>query len=205
MMGDVKKICLIVDLEGFHIAARKSKLYSVVVHEMGQCAWPGSDAFCGTFHYFPTDKYRDLHLRDRRSVKYVMDHIHGLSYHPTCEEQVRPPWQLYEDIEDLYNTHKTSDRVLVGCKGGRVEMEILSKMGIPSVNLEHLGCPKFDTMTRLATMGSCGHHAKPLCHHCPQVECYHFMQWLRKTLKLPRDCNFVNIERALRLAGNNTV
>ena len=49
---------------------------------MGWCAWPAFDAFCGTFHYFPTDKYRDLHLRDRRTVKYVTDHIHRLPSHP---------------------------------------------------------------------------------------------------------------------------
>ena len=31
MMGDLEKICLIVDLEGFHIAARKGKPKSFVV------------------------------------------------------------------------------------------------------------------------------------------------------------------------------
>ena len=38
MMGDVAKNCLIMDLEGFHIAARKGKPKSFVVREMGWCA-----------------------------------------------------------------------------------------------------------------------------------------------------------------------
>ena len=199
-MSEIEKICLIVDLEGFQLAARKGKPKEFVVRERGWCVWPGADAAsCGSLHYYPTDKYRDLHLRDHRTVKYVTEQIHGLLYHPTQAEKARPPWQMYKDLEDLYKTHSTPERMMVAYKGGVVEKEVLSKLGIPSLDLEKVGCPKFDIMNRVTTMGSCSHHAHPLRHHCPKVECYHFMQWLQKTLHLTYDSHFVNLERVSHL------
>ena len=132
-------------------------------------------------------------------MKYVTEQIHGLPYHPTSAENARPQWQLYKDLEELYNTHSSSDRRMVGYKGCVVEKEVLSKLGIPSLDLEKVGCPKFDSMNRVITVGSCGHHADPLRYHCPRIECYHFMQWLRKTLHLPYDFHFVNLKRASKL------
>ena len=75
-----------------------------------------------------------------------------------------------------------------------MEKEVLSKLGIPTVDLEKVGCPKFDIMNRVTTVGSVGHHADPLRHHCPKVECYHFMQLLRKTRHLTYDFHVVNLE-----------
>ena len=162
MMKELENICLIIDLEGFPLAARKGKPKEFVARELGWCVWPGFDATsCGSRHYFPTDKYHNLHLRDRRTVKYVREQIHGLPYQPSPTENARPQWQWYKDLEDLYNTHSSSDRRMVAYKGG-VEKEILSKLGIPSLDLEKVGCPTFDSMTRVITVGSCGHHANPL-------------------------------------------
>ena len=201
MMTDLNAICMIVDLEGFQLSARQGRPKTFVVRELGWCVWPGVGPMsCGCYHYYPKDKYHRLPLRDRRTVKYVKEHIHGLSYDPSRAEHAGPPWQVAQDLEELYKTHSTPERNRVAYKGGQVEKDMLAKLGIPSLDLETVGCPRFESLTRVVTVGSCGHHTNPLRHHCPQVECYHFMQWLRKTLHLPYDFHFVNLERACKLS-----
>ena len=199
-MTDLTTVCMIVDLEGFHLSARQGRPKEFVVRELGWCVWPGLGSMsCGFKHYYPKDKYHRLPLRDRRTVNYVRDHIHGLSYDPSRKEHARSQGQVTKDLQELYKTYSTPERNRVAYKGGHVEKDLLAKLGIPSLDLETVGCPKFESLNRLTTVGSCGHHLNPLRHHCPRVECYHFMQWLRKTLRLPYDFHFVNLERACKL------
>lgn len=197
---DLNKVCLVIDLEGFHVSASRGNPKQFLVRELGWCAWPGHAHDVGSYRYFNLREFRTLLLKDQKTCRYVSKHIHGLPYRPTPEEQARPPWQLREDLRNLYNLHRTPERPSVAYKGGHVEKNLLDKMGIPCVDLEVWGCPKFENLNRLTTVGGCGHHADPLRHHCPQVETYHFVQWIRRTLHLPRDINFVNLERALRMA-----
>lgn len=196
---DLDRVCLVIDLEGFPVGPSRGKEKRFLVREMGWCAWPGYASDVGSHSYFILENTHSLTLNDRRTIRYVTTHIHGMTYTPAPEEHSRAPWQLYDDIRNLYNTHRTSDRQLVAYKGGHIERDILQKMGIPSLDLESWGCPKFDQLPRLITVSGCGHHADPLRHHCPRTECYHFMQWMRRTMGLPRDINFVNLERASRL------
>ena len=102
-----------------------------------------------------------------------------------------------EDVCRLYDTYKTPERVLVAHKGG-VEGIWLANWKIPHLNLEDFGCPKFDRLPRLTSVGTCGQHARPMELHCPQVECYHFVQWMRSQRALTHDTNYIHYERTMR-------
>ena len=60
-------------------------------------------------------------------------------------------------------------------------------------------CPKFDDMPRLRGVRSCGYYQDPLRHHCPKVECYHFVEWIWRMIDLPYDLSLINMERVHRL------
>ena len=73
---------------------------------------------------------------------------------------------------------------MVGYKGGHVEKDLLNKLNIPSLNLETLGCPKYDVLrhehlkyTNLSP--SCGFHQDDTRHHCPVTECHAFYVWYK--------------------------
>ena len=192
-MSDLNRIGMIIDLEGFHLNPRRGKPGEFLPRELGWCDWRGCGH--GSHHYAHSSRYPDLPLRDRRTVRYVTQKVHGLPFLPTPEEQARPAFQMTQDIKELYKEYCTPERPLVGYKGGTIERDTLETLGIPSVNLERFGCPKYDDMSRLTTVKSCGHHEKPLVHHCPQVECYHFVQSMQKMNGLSWDTNYVNLER----------
>ena len=167
------KICVVIDLEGFHIKTRDG----FHVRELGYCDCRrhsmGSKSY-QTFGYL-----MDLPMRDRRTVEYVIKHIHGLSYTPKLRENARPPYEIHDDVLALYEQHRTPQRDLIGYKGGHVEKDLLDSLNIPSHNLED-GCPPFREMELLVGVWGCGHHQKPSIHHCPMIECVHFVNWMRK-------------------------
>ena len=111
----------------------------------------------------------------------------------------------FTDVHHLYQKQKTSEQPLVACRGGMIERQWLTLWGIPHIDLEPLGYPKFDHLPRLGSVGSCGRHRDPLCHHCPKGECYHFVQWMQGQRGLDHDMCYVNheqrIENILREIG----
>ena len=128
-------------------------------------------------------------------------HSHCTPPHPRFtlysahREQACPAADLEQDVKDLVHKFQQPDKTVVAYKGGHYEKELLQRWGIPHFNLEQAQCPKFDTMTRLCRPTSCGCHDHPWRHHCPQIECYHFVHWMRGQLGLDRDWNFVNMHR----------
>ena len=69
------------------------------------------------------------------------------------------------------------DGVLIDCKQSRFFFLSLSSRGKTS---------------RTPARGVCGHHDEPLRHHCPRVECYHFVSWMRHQCGLPHNWNMCN-------------
>ena len=182
-------VCLVLDLEGFEVQGQ------FLVRELGWCDWTGQH--WGTTHYYPIQPYSEA-WKDRRLVRFVRRHIHGLPYTPTHREQARPAAALEQDVRELVHKFQQPDKTVVAYKGGHYEKELLQRWGIPHFNLEQARCPKFDTMTRLCRPTSCGCQDHPWRHHCPQIECYHFVHWMRGQLGLDRDWNFVNLHRLHR-------
>lgn len=99
----------------------------------------------------------------------------------------RPPHQDVYDINSLperimnfYEAVKTNENYVVGFKGGHVEKDVLEELQIPYLNLEDLGCPRFDDMdTKDLNRLACRYHRR-LNLHCPAVEVTAFRRWYRQ-------------------------
>ena len=130
-------LCFILDLEGFFI----NKTFHV--RELGYYTWNeehGRHAF-----RIPVPR-QDLAQKDKQTVNFVIRKIHGLSYQPSQAEHPQHPRVVLRMVQDLYGDYSTPDRTVVGYKGGHVEKDLLNKLNIPSLNLETLGCPKYDVL-----------------------------------------------------------
>ena len=60
-----------------------------------------------------------------------------------------------------------------------MEKDLLEKLNIPSLNLETLGCLKYDDIRTemYPLVSSCGFHKDESIHHCPVKECHAFWKW----------------------------
>ena len=170
----MEKICAVIDLEGFQLES----MGGFHVRELGFCDWERNRKGSVTYETF--GRVSDLPEKDRKSVVFVTNKIHGLSYYPTPQENAYPPWRIDDHVRAIYQMAKTRQRDRIGYKGGHVEKDLLERLKIPSHNLEDDGCPRFREMKRLAGVESCGHHRNPRIHHCPKVECEHFVNWMRE-------------------------
>lgn len=84
---------------------------------------------------------------------------------------------LPERIMRFYNNVKTKENKVVAFKGGHVEKDVLEELEIPYLNLEDLGCPRFDDMdTKDLKRLACPYH-KRMKIHCPAVEVTAFRKW----------------------------
>ena len=189
LLAMLARVCLVLDLEGVELQDQ------FIVRELGWCDWTGRHS--GHVHYHPSVPYPE-DWKERRQIRFVRRHIHGLPYYPHGYEKARPAVQLEHDVKRLVEQFQRPDKNVVAYKGGHYEKDLLERWGIPHFNLEQAHCPKFNTMTRLRYASSCGCHDDPFRHHCPQMECYHFVHWMRGQMGLDRDLNFVHTDRVHR-------
>ena len=186
----LNQVCLVIDMDGYRRGS------DFIPRELGWCNHDNTD--CDSIHYYPRWPYSFLSDRDQRTAHYIYQHIHGLNYYPGAWKDYPHFDDLKQDLVDLYNKNKTPERRTIAYKGGHVEKDLLKELKLPSFNLEEAGCPKLDHLPRLRSMASCGQHIDPLNHHCPKVECYHFVQWMRSRQHLPYDQRYVNTHRVNR-------
>ena len=166
-------LCLILDLEGFFI----NKTFHV--RELGYHTWNGEH---GRHAFSIPIPYKTLNDKDKRTVNFVCHKIHGLTYQPCDPERFQDPrvlGPLVKDLHDMYVRCSEGQRTVVGYKGGHVEKDLLQKLNIPSLNLETLGCPKYDDLKSemLPLLPSCSFHKDSFVHHCPVKECHAFWKW----------------------------
>ena len=166
-------LCLILDLEGFFINKRFH------VRELGYVTWNGGH---GRHAFSIPIPYETLKDQDKRSVSFVCRKIHGLTYQPTRAEQVQNPLVIGILVQQIYQESckfSKGQRTVVGYKGGHVEKDLLEKLNIPSLNLEIMGCPKYDVLKTQfnSLLPSCGFHKDDSIHHCPVQECHAFWKW----------------------------
>ena len=163
------QITLIIDLEGFNLSS------GFFVRELGWCTNQGEN---DSQHFYSRLRYKDLNYKDRRTVHYVYKHIHGLRFEAPFREAALPQRDVEGVICALYRGG------LIAYKGGHLEKDLLDKLGLPSINLEELGCPKADSLwSKTENHGACcGHHKKDLfkMEHCPKQETFLFFQWLKQ-------------------------
>ena len=77
------------------------------------------------------------------------------------------------NVVALYRKYRTKTMGVIGYKGGHVEKDLLQRLGIPSVNLEEFGCPKFEHLMvpDFNPVEGCGFHVRQ--SHCAMVKCDH--------------------------------
>ena len=168
----MEEITLIIDLEGFRLSS------GFIFRELGWCTMQGEN---DSQHFYSRVRYRDLNVKDRRTVNYVYKHIHGLRFEAAFREAALPQRDVEAVIRALYRGG------VVAYKGGHLEKDLLDNMGLPSFNLEECGCPKaeFLWLAGYTAEKSCGHHkaANTQFIHCPKQETFLFFQWLQDQLR----------------------
>ena len=119
-------------------------------------------------------------------MAYVKCYVTGLTFRPSpaefqLQETSALPGQDHVPVyvEQLWKHFKTSDCNTVAYKGGTVEFVLLTLLGIPSLNLEPLGCPKFSTLCVDGDYPNCHCHKRSKAH-CSMSECYLFSKWFLK-------------------------
>ena len=113
-------------------------------------------------------RWNNLNQKDERSCKFVMKNIRKLPLGIPRGTKAFPLRSL-EEIH-FYESVKKKNSIV----------DLLKRLGIPSVNLESFGCPKaealFDSLVWLET---CGNHTElNAYHHCAKVEEETFGHWL---------------------------
>ena len=165
--------------------------------ELGRCDHTGQDY--GSIGSKPCMPWPDQSAKDRRTAYHCTRYVHGLPYYP--RESYHVASELLADVRRLYQQYQTTERFTVAHKGG-IEGIWLTTWKIPNLDLDTLGCPKFESLPRLSFVGSCAQRQDPLRHHCPQVECYHFVQCICSQRLLGHDTRYINHERTQRFLAS---
>ena len=162
-------ICLLIDLEGFFI----EKIF--YCRELG---WR-SRTERGNVKYRIPHYFHQLTPKDKVTTTYVTKRVHGLTFYDHPNEQAKPQACVQQDILQLYQRFKSPNQDLVAYKGGHIEKDILKRLNILTINLEHWGCPKFETLLKqgFQEVADCGHHHPS--GHLSTIECETFWHWLR--------------------------
>ena len=173
--GDTRRSSFILDLEGFFI----NKTFHA--RELGYYTWNKEH---GRHAFRLLIPHQDLSEKDKQTVNFNINKIHGLSYQPNPQEHGQHPRVIPRLVRDLYQDDSTPNRPVVGYKGGHVEKDLLNKLNIPSLNLETLGCPKYDVLRSqdlkyYTFLPSCGFHKDDTRHHCPVTKCHTFWVWYK--------------------------
>ena len=142
-------ICMVIDLEGFQLS--KDSGAAFLVREFGWCKWDRT--LTGNIHFDHGWRWRDLSKKDQRTVSYAIDRVHGLSYKPGAHEHSLPMSTLPDLVMELHAKFSTPERMIVAYKCGIQEKFLLYKLGLPCLDLEDLGCPRFDQLTTTQARG----------------------------------------------------
>ena len=162
----VNRVTHIIDCEAYTLA-KKHYLREISIYRIcdGQ-----------TFSY---QIYTPLYLCDR-SIAYQVKHIHGLpQVHTRCNED----FLLYSEVLKLLRDEFLARADLVAYKGGVIERDLLRLLGTKGINLEILGCDKYnDLITKYGISPiRCRYH-NPGDYHCSRHEVQIFAIFLRNIL-----------------------
>ena len=178
-------VCLVIDMECFRVDG----VYRC--RELGYCSWRGDS---GRVAITPRKRRSLLTKEEKQQANFLSREIHGLTYTPDVRESPQHfSVKLY--TERLYAECVTEHRRRVAFKGGHVERDMLYELNIPFLDLETLGCPKYDILRGSAEdEETCGWHAIPNKHHCAMAECVAFFKWYNDYLYPPMDVDADDIE-----------
>ena len=123
-------------------------------------------------------------MKDKKTCQYTIRKIHKLPFGVPRGVNAKNLSAREGIVVDAYAGMKHDGRALMAYKGGHYERDLLTKLGIPAVNLENFDCPKAGVlMKQLAWLETCGRHTVPDAYaHCPKVEVEAFEHWLQDRL-----------------------
>lgn len=172
----MEKICLVIDFDGFHI---RDKFH---VREFGFTSVP--DCEYGSIKFNLKHLVDKMNNKDWKTVNYVKYNISGLTLKPRHMEHCLEEEDLEKRLLQLYDNYKTAERDVIAYKGGNVEEYILKKLNIPYLDLQNLGCPKYDILPPVP-IEDCGFHLQisNKAFHCPMQETFAFALWVIKKSK----------------------
>ena len=185
----LRKIQFIIDLDGFQHGS--SPFY---VKEMGIV---DLNKWKGKLYHFALPISKDSVVDDKELVTYHRQkfHVHGLELKNNDSDL---PEAFIAIIIEQIILESHFNETFIAYKGGRCEKDLLEKLSARFiVNLEHLGCPKFNALfersdlkniintirwrTSVTKRVTCGRHIQDRKHfhfHCPVEEVRHFAAWI---------------------------
>lgn len=177
----IAQVGCIIDFDGFPLKP------AFLVKELGY-AYVHKNHF-GSFT-FKVGNYRELTPENQRTVRWVKNHVHGMRFEDD-ETLDLPQSDLISVVKEI--VAGMDEGQLVAYKGGRIEQDVLRKCKISCMNLETVGCPKFEVLSKkinhFGDAVKCGLHKHLNSHpvkknkenknlaHCPTMECLCFKQW----------------------------
>lgn len=170
---------VIVDMDGFHLSINYNRP-KFLCKELG-VSYIYKDVTRG--YTFSVGKYSSLSPSSQRTATWVMRNVHGMKF--VDEIRDRPQDSVIEVLLAIQaECILDNKKFAIAYKGGNFEYELLEMAGIPSYNLEDVGCPKYEKLTELYEddfRSCCNLHkyANPSkIIHCPQNETRLFRKWL---------------------------
>ena len=169
---DFDGVCGVLEMFGFFIG---KKFYP---REVGMSGRNGTSSHQ---KYVIPFEYRQLDLGDQMLVQVCKRHIHGLKFHAREEEHAHERDRLEQDVMDLYESAKSEIRDVIAYRGGQPERELLTKLNIPSLDLNALGYSKLDFLKKSGYQLSdgCDHHIGGSSNiKCAYAVCSIFQKWI---------------------------
>lgn len=203
----LRNVTHIMDIEGFHVGGR---LY---YKEICLLETKGINKYKYRLDVRLPKLSAELSKAFGRTIDFLTNSIHGMLWtnelDTTGDKSARKMYTFYgvkAALSSYFNGYEEyREPILVAYKGGNAERDLLNSIGVPSVNLEIYGCPKYNTLLRLfpklyrmdekeASTASlfnrprvtfpCDAHSRRVNGelHCPVIECTVFAKWLSLTL-----------------------
>jgi hypothetical protein len=124
--------------------------------------------------YYPDDE-----VIYNKTIAYQINVIHGL---PLIKRKITMDFFRYDEVLiHLRQLFLGNGNVLVGYKGGVVEYNVVNKMGVNSINIELLGCPKYEELlSRYNVEQKCCKYHKSNFFHCAGHEVELFARFINE-------------------------
>ena len=167
----------IMDMDGFVVGKKKFYCKELGLLKVG-------DDTARSYFFDMGIHWSSLSEKDRRSCAYVIRHVHKLPFGVPDGVKAHNLLKLEQIVSEFYYEARRGEGSMIAYKGGHFEKDLLVKLGIPSVNLERLGCPKAgELMKDMIWLETCGKHVVADAYlHCPKVEVEAYAQWMEKML-----------------------
>ena len=121
----------------------------------------------------------DLYLCDK-SIAYQVKHIHGL---PQVHTRRNEDFLLYREVLKILRDEFLARADLVAYKGGVIERDFLKFLGTKGINLEILGCEKYNHLiTKYGILPMRCRYHNPGDYHCSRHEVQIFALFLQNIL-----------------------